>query len=260
MDFFSAIILGIIEGLTEFLPVSSTGHMILGAKLLGISQDSSAVKCFEVVIQLGSILAVLAMFFKKLRHDFLLWLKLIVGFIPTGLIGFLAYKYIKELFSPGVVAYALIIGGIVLIAIELWRAKREFNEEASNLDDVGFKQAFMIGLSQCFAMIPGTSRSAATIIAGLLCGLNRKTAAAFSFLLALPTMFAATFYDAYKNREIFVQNADNILVFLLGGVVAFIVAFAVVKVFLQFLARFSFIGFGVYRILVGLAFLFFIIN
>ena len=266
MDIFSAIILGIIEGLTEFLPVSSTGHMILGAHLLGLSHEgNNTLKCFEVAIQLGSILAVAAMFFKRLIAEPSLIVKLIIGFVPTGLIGLLLYKHIKELFSPSVVAYALIIGGVVFIAVELLMRRKnpeKISFEAGSHDEIAtisYKQAFIIGLAQCLAMIPGTSRSGSTIVAGLLCGLSRTGAAAFSFLLALPTMFAATFYDVFKNRELFILNADNIYLFLLGAAVAFVVALFVLRAFLSFVSKFSYISFGVYRIIIGAVFLLFVL-
>ena len=264
MDILSAVILGIVEGLTEFLPVSSTGHMILTSHILGLSQNDT-LKCFEVVIQLGSILAVAAMFFRRLTGEFSLLVKLALGFIPTGLIGLFAYKYIKALFAPNVVAYALIIGGVIFILVEIFMRRKESSQisfEAGSHDEIStisYKQAFIIGLAQSLAMIPGTSRSGATIIAGLLCGLSRTAAAAFSFLLALPTMFAATFYDTYKNREIFAQNMDNIFVFLLGGLVAFLVAFVVLKAFLKFVSKFSYISFGIYRIALGGVFLLFVL-
>ncbi|ANE36230.1 undecaprenyl pyrophosphate phosphatase [Campylobacter iguaniorum] len=254
MDFFSAIILGIVEGLTEFLPVSSTGHMILAADLLGLEQNN-VLKCFEVVIQLGSILAVVFMFFDRLKEDFLLWIKLLIGFVPTAIIGLLLYKHIKALFEPTTVAYALIIGGIIFIIIELWHKKINYDGDTKTLHKVSFSQAFIIGLSQCLAMIPGTSRSGSTIITGLLCGLSREVAARFSFLLAIPTMFAATTYDTYKNREIFAQNLDALWMFLVGGVVAFVVAFVVIKLFLKFVSKFSYISFGIYRIILGAIFL-----
>jgi len=257
MNIFDAVILGIVEGLTEFLPVSSTGHMILAAKLMGL-QQTDTLKCFEVVIQLGSILAVVAMFYKRLLVDFELWCKLVVGFIPTAAIGFLLYKSIKSLFAPQTVAYALIGWGVIFIAVELFRKARPRESELEHLDQISYVQAFIIGLSQCFAMVPGTSRSGATIIAGLLCGLSRNLAARFSFLLAIPTMFAATFYDTYKNLDAFAQNSDNITTFLVGGAVAFVVALAAIKLFLSFVSKFDFIPFGIYRILIGAIFFIFV--
>lgn len=257
MGIFEAIILGIVEGLTEFLPVSSTGHLILTSHLLGLEQ-TDALKCFEVVIQLGSILAVVFMFFDRLRQDINLWIKLIIGFIPTAVIGLLAYKTIKTFFSPDTVVYMLIIWGVVFIAVELFRKKFPPKYEVENLDDISYKQAFIVGLSQCLAMVPGTSRSGATIITGLLSGLSRSVAAQFSFLLAIPTMFSATLYDTYKNLDVFIQNSSNILIFLIGGVVAFAVAVLAIKLFLKFVAKFDYIPFGIYRIVVGILFIVFV--
>lgn len=255
MDFFSAIVLGIVEGLTEFLPVSSTGHMIMVAKILGLSQDDPAVKCFEVVIQLGSILAVLFIYFSRLKQNFTLWIKLIVAFLPAAIIGLLLHSKIKSLFDASITAYMLIIYGVIFIIVELFlRKKRDFMR-ISDVDCVSYKTAFIIGCAQCLAMVPGTSRSGVTIIAGLLSGLNRASAAMFSFLLAIPTMFAATIYDSYKNRAIFAQNADNIWIFLVGGAVAFVTAFIVVKLFLKFVEKFDYIPFGIYRIIAGILFL-----
>lgn len=258
MDIISTIILGIVEGLTEFLPVSSTGHLILASKLLNL-QQTPTLTCFEVSIQLGSILAVVFIYFSKLKQDINIWIKLAIGFIPTGAIGFLLHKYIKELFSPDVVAYMLIFWGIIFIIVEIFNKKEKIKTTTTTLDDVSYKQSFLIGLSQCLAMVPGTSRSGATIITGLLAGLDRKTAATFSFLLAIPTMFAATFYDSYKNRAIFIENMDNIFIFLLGGIVAFVVALLSIKIFLKFVSKFDYIPFGIYRIAVGLIFLLFIL-
>lgn len=258
MDIISAIILGIVEGLTEFLPVSSTGHLILTSHLLNLEQ-TSLLKCFEVSIQLGSILAVVFIYFSRLKQDINMWIKLAIGFIPTGIIGFLLHKYIKELFSPNIVAYMLITWGIIFIIIELLNKQNKIKTTTTELEDVSYKQAFLIGLSQCLAMVPGTSRSGATIMTGLLSGLDRKTAAAFSFLLAIPTMFAATVYDSYKNRVIFAENMDNIFIFLIGGFVAFIVAILAIKVFLKFVSKFDYVPFGIYRIIVGLVFLVFIL-
>ena len=258
MNIFDAIILGIVEGLTEFLPVSSTGHMILASHFLGLTQTDT-LKCFEVVIQLGSILAVVFMFFDRLKQDFSLWIKLMVGFFPTAIIGFLMYKTIKSLFSPATTAYMLIIWGVIFIIVELFRKKNPPKNESEHFTEISYKQAFIIGLSQCFAMVPGTSRSGATIIAGLLCGLSRNLAARFSFLLAIPTMFAATLYDTYKNIDTFVANSQNIWIFLVGGIVAFFVALLAIKLFLSFVAKFDFIPFGIYRIVVGFLFLFVIL-
>lgn len=254
MNVFDAIILGIVEGLTEFLPVSSTGHMILTTSFLKLEQ-SDVVKSFEVVVQLGSILAVVAAFWRDLRLDKLLWCKLLVGCLPAAVVGFFAYSFIKTLFTQNVVAYALIIGGFIFIAIELWHKKTNFTPYVTKVEDISFKEAFLVGCAQILAMIPGTSRSGATIVAGLLGGFSRQVAAKFSFFLAIPTMFAATFYDIYKQREIFLAESQNILIFLIGGVVAFLVALVVIGLFMKFVSKFSYITFGIYRILAGVCFL-----
>lgn len=259
MGIIEAIILGVVEGLTEFLPVSSTGHMILMAEILGLDLESDALKCFFVAIQLGSILAVVFLYFDRLRQDLNLWIKLIIGFVPTAVVGFLAYDTIKSLFKPSTTAYMLIIWGVIFIVVELLRKKSPPKNEVVELDSISYKQALIVGFSQCFAMIPGTSRSGATIIVGLLSGLSRSVAAQFSFLLAIPTMFAATFYDVYQNADIFIQNYKNIYLFLIGGVIAFIVAIFAVKVFLKFVSKFDYIPFGIYRIVVGFVFLIFIL-
>ncbi|NLK66925.1 MAG: undecaprenyl-diphosphate phosphatase [Campylobacteraceae bacterium] len=259
MNFFEAIILGIVEGLTEFLPVSSTGHMILTSHLLGLDLESAALKCFIVAIQLGSILAVVFLYFDRLKQDVSLWIKLLVGFIPTAVVGFLAYDYIKSLFRADTTAYMLIIWGIIFIVVELWRKKSPPLNETKELDNISYKQAFIIGFSQCFAMVPGTSRSGATIITGLLSGLSRETAAAFSFLLAVPTMFSATAYDVYSNLDVFKANLEYVYLFLVGGVVAFVVAILAIKLFLKFVSKFDYIPFGIYRIFIGFVFLMFVL-
>ncbi len=250
MDLLQAAILGIVEGVTEFLPVSSTGHMILTSKLMGLQQNEF-VKTFEVVIQLGSILAVVFAFKEKIFKDFELWKRLIVAFLPTAILGFTLYKLIKSLFAPSTVAYMLIIGGIVFILIELLYKEKEHHIEEIN--QISYKHAFAIGLFQSLAMVPGTSRSGATIIGGLLLGLKRKTAAEFSFLLAVPTMFAATGYDILKHYNQF--DLGNIGALIVGFVMAFFVALAVIKWFLNFIKKHTFIPFGIYRIVVGILFL-----
>lgn len=250
MENLHALILGIIEGLTEFLPVSSTGHMILGAEILGIKSDDF-LKSFLIIIQLGSILAVLFVFWRKLFKGLDIWFKLAVGFFPTGLIGLVLYKYLKDLFNGYVVVTMLILGGIVFIAIELAHKNKEY--KVTSLEKVSFLQAFCIGLIQSLAMIPGTSRSGASIIGGLLLGLNRKSAAEFSFLLAIPTMIAATAYSIYKEPEL-LSNADSLIPLSIGFVTAFVVAVVVIKFFLKFISKFDFIPFGIYRIVLGILF------
>lgn len=251
MGIFEAILLGIVEGLTEFLPVSSTGHLILASKLLGIGQ-TDVHKSFEVVIQLGSICAVMFIYFEKLFKDFNLMKKLAVAFLPTGVLGFLLYKYIKELFAPETVAFMLIVGGVVFIALEFFYKEKEHH--VHKIEDISYKQALLIGFAQSFAMVPGTSRSGATIIGGLFSGLNRKTAVEFSFLLAVPTMIIASAYDTLKHfHEMGGADLSNLAA---GFIMAFIVGLLAVKWFLKFVSKFSFVPFGIYRIVIGVAFLY----
>ncbi len=247
MDALQAIILGFVEGFTEFLPISSTGHMIVVSQWLGLPQDS-ANKAFEVIIQLAAILAVVANYRDKftLRH-IELWKKLVLAFIPVGVVGLLFYKQIKSMFSVEIVAIMFILGGIVFLIIE-----RFYKEEAahvSNVEDLNYRQALWIGVAQVFSLIPGTSRAGATIVGGLLVGLNRTASAEFSFLLALPVMAAASGLDLLKHYREFQDS--NLLHLGIGFAVAFIVAYLTMKLFISFLARFTFVSFGVYRILFG---------
>jgi undecaprenyl-diphosphatase len=248
------IILGILEGLTEFLPISSTGHLILASWIMGIKQ-TEAHKTFEVAIQLGSILSVVFLYKDVLFKNVNLWKKLIVAFIPTGTLGFLLYKLIKSLFSPVIVAIMLILGGIVFLVVE--KFYKEENHKINSIDEISYKTAFFIGLFQSLAMIPGTSRSGATIIGGLILGLTRKTSAEFSFLLAVPTMFVATFYDIYKHHNEF--QLDNWINLGVGFITAFIFGIVSIKLLLKFVSSYSFVPFGIYRIFIGLIFLFFVL-
>lgn len=256
MDILQSIILGAVEGLTEFLPVSSTGHLILTSELMGIKQDSFH-KTFEVIIQLGSILSVLFVFKDKIipnnKESITLWKKLIVAFIPTGILGFLLYKHIKALFTPETVAFMLIFGGIIFIVLEYFYKEKN---KIESTNEITYKQAFLVGLFQSISMVPGTSRSGATIVGGLLLGFNRRVATEFSFLLAVPTMFIATAYDIYKNYQEF--NFDNTLILIVGFISAFTFAFFAIKTFLAFVSKFNFIPFGVYRILIGIIFLYYL--
>ena len=254
MGILEAIILGILEGLTEFLPISSTGHLILASWIMGI-QQTQAHKTFEVAIQLGSILAVVFLYKDVLFKSIDLWKKLIIAFIPTGTLGFLLYKLIKSLFSPIIVAIMLIVGGIIFLIVE--KFYKEEKHKIDSVDKIPYKTAFFIGLFQSLAMIPGTSRSGATIIGGILLGLNRKTAAEFSFLLAVPTMFIATFYDIYKHYNEF--QLDNWINLGAGFITAFIFGVISIKLLLRFISTHSFTPFGIYRIIVGLIFLYFVL-
>lgn len=255
MGILETIILAVIEGLTEFLPVSSTGHMILAAAAMKIHEDEF-VKTFEIAIQLGAIMAIVLMYYRRFLQGITIYLKLSAAFIPTAIIGFLAYDFIKAyLFNPTVVAISLILGGIVLIVID----KRVVQKESKTLEieNIPYKKAFYIGLIQCLSMIPGTSRAAATIIGGVFNGLNKKQATEFSFLLAVPTMMAATAYDLLKTPIVF--SNYELLLLAIGLLVAFVSAWLAVKVFLKLVEEFGFKYFGYYRILVGILFLLFII-
>lgn len=253
MTITQTIIIAIVEGLTEFLPVSSTGHMILASAAMNI-HDDEFVKTFEIFIQLGAILAIALMYIKRFLQGINIYLKLLASFIPTAIIGLMAYDYIKAyLFNPIVVSVSLIIGGIILILID----KRVVNTETKveEVEDITYKNAFFIGLFQCLSMVPGTSRAAATIIGGVFNGLNKKQATEYSFLLAVPTMFAASGYDLIKTDLIFTSH--QIAMLGLGTVIAFITAWIAVKIFLKFISNHGFTAFGYYRIVLGVLFLIF---
>ncbi|TCQ88342.1 undecaprenyl-diphosphatase [Rahnella sp. JUb53] len=258
-----AAILGVVEGLTEFLPVSSTGHLIIAGNLLGFTGDTS--KSFEVVIQLGSILAVVVMFWRRLfgmiglhfgkppvhegtgNHRLNL-LHIILGMIPATILGLLLHSQIKSLFEPKFVMIALVVGGVLLIAAELLKPKKP---RAEGVDDITYLQAFMIGVFQCLALWPGFSRSGATISGGMLMGISRFAASEFSFLLAVPMMMGATALDLYKSHS-FLTLAD-LPMFATGFISAFIVALIAIKTFLAVIKRISFIPFAIYRFFVAIA-------
>lgn len=248
MTVIDAIILGIVEGFTEFLPISSTGHLIVVSSFLGLEQ-TTAHKTFEVAIQLGSILAVLFLFAKRLLIDKMLWVKIIIAFLPTAIFGFLFYKTIKSLFGMESVAIMLIIGGFIFLIVEYFRRNHDDSKDKT-INDLSIKEALTIGLFQSLSMVPGTSRSGATMIGGLFAGLSRKSAAEFSFLLAIPTMFVATFYDLYKNRHEMIIDDYSLLA--VGFVTAFVVAFFTVKAVMNFLTTHTFVVFGIYRIIFGI--------
>ncbi len=256
MSIFDAVILGIVEGLTEFLPISSTGHLILVSTLLGIPQ-SSFNKTFEIVIQLGAILSVVFLYFNRIKNNIELWKKITAAFIPTGIIGFALYKIIKQyLFNPYIVVVSLIVGGILIITIEKIMSSKDAVIE--KMENVSYKKSVFIGIMQSLAVIPGTSRSAATIIGGLFAGMDRKTAVEFSFLLAIPTMFAATGYDLFKSGVHL--DASQWHLIAIGFIVSFLSAIVAVKSFIAFISRFSLISFGVYRVIIGLLFLFLVLK
>lgn len=251
MNLVEAIILAIVEGLTEFLPVSSTGHMILVSALMKI-HDDEFVKSFEIAIQLGAILSVIVLYYKRFLVGVDIYLKLLTAFLPTGIIGFFAYKAVKAyLFNPLVVSIALITGGIILIFLDKWSEKRQ--SSVTSLEQVSYGKSLIIGLVQCFSMVPGVSRAASTIFGGLLAGFDRKQAAEFSFLLAIPTMFAATGYDLLKTGFNFTSHQYFLLG--VGCVVAFIFALLAIKTFITFVTKYGFTLFGYYRIVIGVLFL-----
>jgi undecaprenyl-diphosphatase len=256
--YFSSFILGLIEGATEFLPVSSTGHLIIAAELLKFNQASANV--FEIFIQLGSILAIVVEYRKtlfkvasnalqdKTSQNFVL--RIFIAFLPAAILGLLFHKAIKAyLFSPLYVSLALILGGIVMIAIE----KRPLRINTKATDDISMMQAFIIGCAQCLSLIPGVSRAAATIMGGMLTGLNRKTATEFSFYLAIPVIAAASLFDLLKNFQDLTLH--DLPIFAIGFITAFLSAYAVIKLFIRFVATHTFISFAWYRIILGTLFL-----
>ncbi len=263
MDFallFKALILGIVEGLTEFLPVSSTGHLIVAGDLLDFNDAKG--KVFEIVIQLGAILAVCWEFRERLfkvargvgrdavANRFVI--NLFVAFLPAAVLGLAFHKLIKTLlFNPITVAIALIVGGLIIF----WVERLNHQPRITDIDQMDWKDALKVGFAQALAMIPGTSRSGATIIGGMLFGLSRQTATEFSFFLAIPTMFAATFYDVYKNRELL--SLADLDMFAVGFVVSFISAFWAVKGLLRYVAHHNFNAFAWYRVIFGAIVLFY---
>ena len=248
MSIFESIVLAIIEGVTEFLPVSSTGHIIIGSSLMGIADDPFT-KMFTVAIQFGAILSVVVLYWKRFFQSFDFYFKILVAFIPAVIFGLLLKDTIDRLLERvDIVGYTLLAGGIFFLFMD-----RIFKTENLEDQEVTYPKAFRIGFFQVIAMIPGVSRSAATIIGGLSQKLNKKTAAEFSFFLAVPTMFAATVYSMYGFYEgggSFGKNEVTALV--IGNVVAFLVAMAAIKSFISFLTRHGFKVFGYYRIVVGI--------
>lgn len=255
MNILHVVVLSVVEGLTEFLPISSTGHLILTSRILGI-QASDFQKTFEIVIQLGAILAIVALYFRKFVSSFNLIKKLMVAFIPTAVVGFTLYPLIKDVLlgSSAVTLNALFFGGLALIGIE-WFLKHR-NTNAKMVSDISYRQALAIGVSQSFAVIPGVSRSAATIMGGLLTGLDRSTATEFSFLLAVPTMFAATALDLYKSRDLITRTGT--LTLLVGTLLSFVFAILAVKFLINYVKKHDFTAFGVYRIIISAVFWLFV--
>lgn len=248
MTLFDAAILGLVEGLTEFLPISSTGHMVIAGRLLGIAPGDAVAKTFEIVVQLGAIAAVGVLYAQTLwKHKAVVW-KLAAAFLPTAVIGLVVYKGVKALLGDAdIVAWSLFVGGLFILLFE-WLGRRRFAARPEiGLDRLTYRQAAGIGLCQTLAMIPGVSRSAATVLGGLGLGVDRRTAVDFSFLLAVPTMFAAAGYDLLKSRHEldFAAAAAPVLV---GSIVAFVTALVVVKWLLRYVQTHDFSVFGWYRL------------
>lgn len=248
----SALILGLVEGFTEFLPISSTAHLILASRLLGISQSNFA-KSFDIAIQSGAILAVLYLYWRKFT-DVNVLKKIIVAFVPTGVIGILLYKVIKDylLDNIAVVLWALGIGGALLMLFEYVFEKKKDMVANGASEYISYKKALGIGVFQSISMVPGVSRAAATIIGGMLMGLRRETIVEFSFLLAVPTMLAATGLDLFKNLGTFSSSETGVLA--IGLVSSFLMAIVSIKFLLRYIKRHTFTGFGIYRIVLALAF------
>jgi undecaprenyl-diphosphatase len=249
MNFFHAILLAIIEGLTEYLPVSSTGHMILYSSLTGIASDPF-VKLFTIAIQLGTILSVVILYFRRFFRSIAFYVKLFVAFLPAVFFGLLLSDAIDALLeNPVGVAVSLVAGGVVLLFVDRW-----FNRPViDDSDAIPFRTALLIGVFQCIAMIPGVSRSGASIVGGMTQRLSRKAAAEFSFFLAVPTMFAATakkLYDYFKDGN--TLSGEQIQLLALGNIVGFLVAMLAIRFFIGYLAKYGFRVFGWYRIVVGL--------
>jgi undecaprenyl-diphosphatase len=253
MTIIQAIILSIVEGLTEFLPISSTAHLVLVSKILKISQ-TDFVKSFEIIVQLGAILAVIVMYFKELVTNYRLWYKVILAFLPSVFVGFFLFDLIKDrLIGNGLItAVMLVVGGLVFIFIDKIITFK--NTYLVTIDTLRSKQLLSIGLFQCVAMVPGVSRAAASIFGGLIVGLNKNEATKFSFFLAVPTMLAATTLDLFKSSVVFTQH--DMLLLSVGLAGSFFTALLAIKSLIKFVQKHTFLPFGVYRIVIGLLWLF----
>lgn len=255
MNYFDAIILGVVEGLTEFFPISSTGHLILVSDILGLP-ETEFLKTFQIGIQLGAILAIVALYWRKLLFDQESIKKILVALLPALGVGFVLYKAIRQLFESSlVVVIALFVGGVVLILFEWLRGTKE--EDGIRIENMSYRTAFLVGLFQTLSVVPGVSRAGATLLGGLFLGMQRKAIVEFSFLLAVPTMVAATTLDVWKHGAQF-SSADWPLLGV-GFVTAFIVAIIAVRFLLRYVETHTFIAFGVYRIIVALFFFLFVL-
>lgn len=255
MNFLEAIILGVVEGFTEFLPISSTAHLILTSQVLRIP-ESAFLSSFIIAIQLGAIASVVLIYWRRVFFNFCVMKRVSVAFIPTALIGYALYSLVKGFLfeSLAIIAWTLLLGGIILIIFEYWRKDRAPIE--TPLSEMPYATAFTIGCIQAIAIIPGVSRAGATIVGGMLLGLGRKEIVEFSFLLAIPTMLAATGYDLLKTGSSFATHEWELLA--IGFVVSFFAAYAGIRFLVKFVQTHSFTGFGWYRILLGIAILSFL--
>jgi undecaprenyl-diphosphatase len=252
MNIVQTLILSVVEGITEFLPISSTGHLILVSNFLKITQ-TDFVKSFEIIIQLGAILSVVVIYFKRLIKNTDLWKKIIIAFLPSAIFGALFYKLIKTYLIGNslVVVLSLILGGIVMILFEKYHKDKE--------KDLNLKHYLLIGMFQVFSMIPGVSRAFATIFGGMIVGMSRKKATEFSFFLAIPTMFGATVLDLIKT-DVSVWTNSNLVTLLIGFLASFVTAYVVVKWLIKFVQTHNFVGFGWYRIVLTTLFAFYILG
>ncbi len=248
MSIIEVLILSLVEGISEFLPISSTGHLILASDFLKIPQ-TDFVTSFQIIIQLGAILAIVMLYWKTLTTSLEAWKRILLAFIPTAIVGFTLYPFIKEVLlgNPLITVIALIIGGIILIILELLYKEKAHHADA--IESLTYKQTVMIGIFQSLSIIPGVSRAGATIMGGLFMGAKRRTAVEFSFLLALPTMMGATGLDLLESNLAFSQQ--QVFLILVGFTASFIVAFITVKFFVRFVTTHTFIPFGIYRIALG---------
>jgi len=252
MDILHSIIIGIIEGITEFLPISSTAHMVLAARVMAIAQ-TDFVKSFEIVIQFGAILSVIVLYWRRFLVDMESLKRVVAAFIPTAILGFILYKFIKTYLidNQTIIVWALLLGGIVLILFELFHKEKESAHE--DISTIPYAKCFAIGLFQSLAMFPGVSRSAATIIGGLSLNLKRQTIVEFSFLLAVPTMLAASVLDLVKSGSSF--SPDQFILLAVGFIVSFVVALLSIKFLINYIKKHTFIPFGIYRIIIALVFM-----
>lgn len=255
MGFIDAIILGVVEGITEFFPISSTGHLILTAELLGLP-ETDFLKTFQIVIQLGAILAIVTLYWRKLLFDQDVIKKIIIALLPALGIGFVLYKLIRQLFESSlIVVVSLFVGGVILVLFEWWRRNRI--DEGSSIETMSYKTAFLVGLFQTLSVVPGVSRAGATLLGGMILGMKRQAIVEFSFLLAVPTMISATALDIWKSGSLF--SSADVPFLAVGFVTAFVVAILAVKFLLRYIETHTFMVFGVYRIVVAVFFFLFVL-